>query len=77
MYLNNRTALAEDSSEHSNSLNAVLKLLPNTHLEDCLLQTDCVDISIPLINLKSYQRQELCCVTVFTEALPWIRAAGA
>jgi hypothetical protein len=50
-------------------------LLPRTYCLALTLRTDCLDISVPLINPQSYERRELCCITVFTAALPLKRAS--
>jgi hypothetical protein len=55
---------------HSHSGNSFL----TTALVELLPKTDCLDISVLLINPQSYERQELCYVAVFTAALPQKRA---
>jgi hypothetical protein len=55
---------------HSHSGNCFLRAA----LVELLPKTNCLDISILLINPQSYERRELCCVTVFTAALPRKRA---
>jgi hypothetical protein len=44
--------------------------LPRTYCLALTLKTDCLDISVLLINPQSYEQRELCCVTMFTAALP-------
>jgi hypothetical protein len=55
---------------HSHSGNCFLR----TALVELLPKTNCLDISVSLINPQSYERRELYCVTVFTATLPRKRA---